>query len=374
MLAEDFSEFFEGKIDKTMLDLEAKHRSITTDQYHHFIEDEFKISSRMPNFIPVFNDDIKEVIRTAPSKHCKLDPLPINIMKEHMDVLAYYTAKLVNISFDTGFFSDKLKEAILHPLIMNIKLEPIFTNFRPVSNLSYLSKLIERLVCKQLVRYTNPTGQMEPYQSAYREYSSTKTALLKIKAYILDAMDKKEVMCLVKLDLSTAFDTISHELLLKRLEYRFGITNLVLSWIEGFLTNRTQCVSVSTKDGMATSPKRLLKRGVPQRSVLGPVLFNLFISPSGEICHKYNINFHGYTGDSQNYMSFHPHKNYTVNQETCIKNLENCLEDIRAWMSLNFLKLNESKTEFIIVGVQQQLDKIGKLSIKVGDDIKLMSQ
>ena len=129
------SEFFEGKIDKIMLDLEAKHRSITTDQYHHFIEDEFKISGRMSNFTPIFSDDIKEVIRTAPQKHCELDPLPINIMKEHMDVLAYYIAKIVSISFVTGHFSNELKEAILHPLIKNIKLEPIFTNFRPVFNL-----------------------------------------------------------------------------------------------------------------------------------------------------------------------------------------------------------------------------------------------
>ena len=102
-------------------------------------------------------------------------------MKEHMNVVAYYIAKIVNISFDKGYFSDELKEAILHPLIKNIKLEPIFTNFRPVSNLSYLSMLIERLVCKHLVRYTNSMEQMEPYQSAYREYSSTKTAPLKNK-------------------------------------------------------------------------------------------------------------------------------------------------------------------------------------------------
>ena len=158
MLAEDFSEFFEGKIDKILLDLEAKCRSITADQYHHFIEDEFKTADRMPNFTPVFNDDIKEIIRTAPSKHCELHPLPINIMKEHKDVLAYYIVKIVNISFDTGHFSDKLKEAILHPLIKNIKLEPTFTNFRPVSNLSYLSKLMESLVCKQLARYNNSMG------------------------------------------------------------------------------------------------------------------------------------------------------------------------------------------------------------------------
>ena len=198
-----------------MLDLETKCQSIPTDLYQQFIEDKFKTTCRMSNFTPVSNDEINDIIRTAPSKHCELDPLPTNIMKEHKDILAHFITRIVNTSLNTGCFSQKLKDAILWPLIKNIKLEPIFTNYRPVSNLSYLSKLIERIVCKQLARYTNSMGQMESYQSAYREHSSTKMALLKIKADILDAVDKKEVMCLVMLDLSSAFDTISHELLLK---------------------------------------------------------------------------------------------------------------------------------------------------------------
>ena len=146
-----------------MLDLETKCRLITTDLYQQLIEDEFKTTYRMSNFTPVSNDEINDIIRTTPSKHCELDLLPTNIMKEHKDILAYFITRIVNTSLNTGHFSEKLKEAILQPLIKNIKLEPIFTNYQPVLNLSYLSKLIERLVCKQIARYTNSMGQMEPH-------------------------------------------------------------------------------------------------------------------------------------------------------------------------------------------------------------------
>ena len=106
----------------------------------------------------------------------------------------------------------------------------------------------------------------------------------------------------------------------------------------------------------------------PTRKCAGSCPLQPFLSLLGEICHRHTINFHGYADDSQNYMSFRPQYHNTVNQDASIKNLENCLEDLRAWMSLNFLKLSENKTEFIIVGVQQQFDKVRELSIKVGDD------
>ena len=128
-LAEDFNEFFKGKIDRIMLDLETKCKSIPIDLHQQFIEDKFKTTHRMTNFTTVSNDEINDIIRTAPSKHCELDPLPTNIMKEHKDILAYFITRIVNTSLNTGLFSQKLKEAILWPLIKNIKLEPIFTNY-----------------------------------------------------------------------------------------------------------------------------------------------------------------------------------------------------------------------------------------------------
>ena len=109
---------------------------------------------------------------------------------------------------------DSLKEAIIRPLLKSPKLDLVFQNFRPISNLAYLGKLAERFVNQQLMRYAELTEMMEPFQSAYRQGYSTETALLQVKTDILDAIDRKEVTCLMMLDLSTAFDTISHKLLI----------------------------------------------------------------------------------------------------------------------------------------------------------------
>ena len=183
-------------------------------------------------------------------------------------------------------------------------------NYRPVLNLPYLGKLIESCVSDQLVHHTKSTGNVEPFQSTYRANHSTETALLKVKADLLDAMDGK-VACLVLLDLSVAFDTVSHDILLNHLHYQFGITDTALAWVRDYLSNRTQRVSVEVDGKKAESYKVLLKQGVPQGSILGPLLFTLYISPIGDICHQHNINFHGYADDTQNYISFRPDKHDT---------------------------------------------------------------
>ena len=137
------------------------------------------------------------------------------------------------------------------------------------------------------------------------------------------AIDRKEVMCLILLDLSAAFNMVNHELLLICLKFRFGITDTVLKWLESYLTGRHQSVisSGATDPDQKRSDNARLAQGVPQGSVLGPILFTLYITPLGDICRKHRVIFHSYAVDQQNYLSFSPAN--TVRRSLCLQTLEN---------------------------------------------------
>ena len=236
-----------------------------------------------------------------------------------------------------------------------------------MSNLSYLGKLIERAACNQIVDFASSTGNIENNQSAYRVGHSTESALLKVKSDLLHALDKQEVTCLVLLDLSAAFDTVDHDLLLNRLHFRYGFDEIILNWISSYLRLRTQQVLIG--DNTFSDPTHL-KCGVPQGSVLGPILFTLFTAPLGEVCKKHGINFQSYADDQQNYLSFKP--NNPTSLKTCKESLEACISDIQKWMMTNKLKLNDDKTEVVLFGTRQQLEKLEsneEFKIKIGCEI-----
>ena len=181
---------------------------------------------------------------------------------------------------------------------------------------------------------------MDPLQSAYRKGHSTETALLRVHNDIVSAVDKGHGVCLILLDLSAAFDTVDHTILLTFLEQHIGLEGPPLDTFKSYLTHRTQCVSIN---GVLSELNELMY-GVPQGSVLGPLAFCIYTLPLGAILKHYEIDYHIYADDTQLYCSFDIHSINDV-----IGSLSTCISDIRSWMIRNKLKINDDKTEFLLI-------------------------
>ena len=246
--------------------------------------------------------------------------------------LAPALKNIINLSLTTGEMPRNLKTAMVKPLLKKFNSDSVeFVNFRPVSNLKFVSKLIEKAVFLQFNTYLTTDALREPLQSAYKTLRSTETAVLKVHNDIMLSLDKGKNVILILLDLSAAFDTVNHTFLLARLEKRFGIKGTVLNQFSSYLRERTHFVDID----QSQSSVRDLLVGVPQGSVLGPVLYLLYTSPISEIIKKYNLNYHLYAVDTQLYLSFD-----TSGVDLVIERIVACVTDICRWMQDNDLKLN----------------------------------
>ena len=260
-LANDFNMFFINKIKKIMERLQSSNNidNGPSDDTSWCTETNFTTNFRLHAFDPVETDYMLQQVKKVAVKSCELNPIPAKVLIKHTSSLAESIKDIINTSLLFGEVSKNLKDAILQLLLKKANLNLVFTNYRPVSNLSYISKMIERAVIDQIQVAAERSGNLEPLQSAYRVGHSTETALLKVKSDFLKAIDKDEAVCLMMLVLSTTFDTVSHELLLNCLKFRFGICDTALAWIKSYLSDRTQSVSIDDGSGITvTSDKASL--------------------------------------------------------------------------------------------------------------------
>ena len=259
-----------------------------------------------------------------------------------------------------GVFPTEWKLAFVKPLIKKPGLATTLKNYRPVSNHCFISKISEQAVISQQKEHMEQKCLLPILSSAYRQGHSTKSALLKVHADILHNMEQQMVTLLILIDLSAAFDTVDHQILFQCLEKQFGFHDSVLSWYKAYLSGRKQCIILK---GMQSNTFDL-PFGVPQGSCLGSVLFTQYASSLFSIFNKHSINAHAYANDHQLYTAFSPNLASLNDAVSC---MESCLQDVKSWMISNKSKMNDSKTEFIIIGSYQQLSKINLNSIMVGE-------
>ena len=232
------------------------------------------------------------------------DPIPTWLLKECASVLVPTITNIVNFSLNSGQFHPILKESVISPLLKKSTLhKDEHSNYRPISNLSVISKIIERVVKSRLIDHLTSSKLLNPHQSAYCKHHSTETALLYIHDHVISAIGSQKVSYLCFLDLSAAFDTIDHNILITRLSSWFGIHGSVFSWFKSYLSSR----SFRVKYDNDLSSFHPFLCGVPQDSVLGPLFVSTLISAL-------------FLADDTQLFSFHP-----LNFASNMSHLQNAL-------------------------------------------------
>jgi hypothetical protein len=274
---------------------------------------------------------------------------------------------IINMSLSTSVVPTSFKRAIVRPLLKKPALEKdIHKSYRPVSNLPFISKVLEKVVETRLKKHLASNYLHDCVQSAYRTGHSTETALLRVHHDITCALDKNRCAVLVMLDLSAAFDVIDHTILRKRLEYSFGTSGGALQWLLSYLQDRTQRIAI----GSVLSDEFHLQCGVPQVFVLGPILYCIFSKPIVEICRRHNMSYHFYADDTQLYLVFEPLENWI----DISKRFEDCLTDISSWMCSNMHQLNEDKSEVMLFAPKHRVKDLQDGHLTFGGNVATSSE
>ena len=248
-------------------------------------------------FKQVSCQELSDLLAKSSIKSCGLDSIPATVLKGCLDLLLRFITKLVNCSLQCSVMKESMKQAQVRPLLNH----ELFKNYRPISNLMFISKPCKKAVAIQLKDQVRNNNLDELFQSAYKAGHSTETALLRVQNDILRAID-----------IAFCFQDSNS----------FGTAGAVYQWFQSYLSGRTQFVAV----GNARSSCRPLTCGLPQGSVLGPMLYLICTTPLGSILRRHNVGYHLYADDTQVYLSFRSTGNFLCERAK----VEACLKDVNS--------------------------------------------
>ena len=342
-LAVGFGQFFADKLRRTRESIAVSLAS-TFGPVHYARRHVGPTLTQLP---PTSPGEVLKILKSSRLKPSPVDVLPTALLRSAADTLSPILAHIANLSFTQCRFPAAFKTAQVTPLLKKPGLDTEqMSNYRPISNLSTASKVIERLVLDRLRPHLLHSPNFARLQSAYRRGHSTETALLHVMDSVYTAADNKKATTLVCLDISAAFDTIDHSVLIGRLESDFGVDGAAASWLLSYLTDRQQYVKL----GRHTSSTLPCLHGVPQGSVLGPLLFTAYVAPVGELIEAHGVSYHQFADDTQLFIAMN-----ACDAAPALNRLADCSSAVRLWFLRNGLQLNADKSEVVILGTSHQL-------------------
>lgn len=350
LLANEFLKFFKNKIDNIS-------NSFTQNLVSPIFVDN-TANIRLSSFQTIDDISVANIITSIKKTNCVLDPMPISDITSAENFLSFVNVlvRIVNTSITTCKFPTSEKMAIVRPILKSGLDPQSLSSYRPVSNLSFISKVIENVILKQLMAHLDRVDALPDNQSAYRQFYSTETTVCSVVSDLLTMMDDGKCSILILLDLSAAFDTVVHHLLIEDLR-SVGVEGDALEYLADYLKDRKYCVRI----GNSSSGSESLRRGVPQGSVLGPILFCIYTIGLSKMLSDLGVEFRTFADDTQFYLAV------TDIEATC-GTLSHVLNNIKTWMMYKQLKLNVNKTEYMIVGKRHDLNTLGELQFVVNNN------
>ena len=346
IVADEFNNFFSsvGKSTINRITKLAEESNYTLNQCS-FIPRIYPLSEQF-TFNAVKCEQVQKIVTSmASGKAPGIDKIPIHVIKDCLPAILPSLTSIINATFEFDTSPLAWKTAEVTP-ILKAGDHDIPNNNRPISLLPVLSKVCERVAHNQLTSYLLSRGRLSSKQSGNKQWHSTETSVIQTTDEILNAIDKKKLTAVVLLDLSKAFDSIDHQILLAKLQ-DIGASRPAIKWLGSYLTSRYQFVRINT----TLSTKLPVSSGVPQGSILGPLLFNIYVNDLPSV--PENCTSQCYVDDTKLLMSFQ-----LRDQHETIEKMNKDLLSIRNWCFDNQLLLNPDKTKLVIFGSRQMTAKV----------------